>query len=891
MKASPMNFVDLTNQTAIVTGASRGLGQAYAIALAAAGASVAAVARSAEQLEETVTKIQMAGGKAMAYSLDVTDRFALEQVFQQIEYQQGPIDLLVNNAGVLPPLGPVWEIDPDDWWRTMEVNMRGALLCTRFVVPGMIARKCGRIINVASEAGLKGRAYLSPYGVSKTAVIRFSESLAMELAPHGVKVFAICPGAVRTEMSNVAFSVEGQKWLPWFSKIFETGQDVSPEEAVKLVLRLASGKYDVLSGRYMQVKDNLDAMYQSRQEIQTKGLYSLCLKRLKPVSNTSDCKITTILQEAIQHHQANRLTQAEKIYYQVLTAQPDNPEALHRLGTLAQQRGQLQEAEQHWERLLDCHPDFWKAWFSLGNLLQMQNHLSKAEAAYRRALALQSGVAPVYNNLGYVLQQQDNLDEAIICYQKALELQPNCVEAEASLGNVLYIQGKLSPERQTYYAALTHQLGDNRHQAGDIQTAIAYYRQSINLQPDRCETHFALGRALQSQKDWAGAIAAYRQGLELANPNYAEGIKPYRQTEANQSEAPKTPSLPGGEVQVGGYRFPAIPPVPSAEPRPFWSVIIPVYNRTDYVLECLASVLAQWPGHGQMEILVVDNASTPSVYELVNAIGGGIIRYYRHEKNLKLVGNINAGIKLSRGQWIHILHDDDYILPGFYSRLQHDLKGCSESIGTAVTGFKNVTEKGATISKGDISYWHADNRGVIQNWLFQIGVTNPLRPPAVVIRRSVFEHLGGYAPELEDLIGWEMNKRVATFYDCWYEPDILACYRLHTTPDTKKLSTDVLYSGRHAIYLRRAIEISESYFPEQYLEQITSKARSYNFNYLLEKRVCLPLDAGNMDGVLVTICEALKIDQSPQAVNKLFDWLARKEVASVREEIVTKLFL
>ena len=135
------------------------------------------------------------------------------------------MDLLVNNAGLAGPIGPTWETDPDDWWRCLEVNLRGPMLCSRAVLPGMIARGGGRIVNVASGAGTFAIPYLGAYVTSKTALIRFTEILALETGQHGVKVFAIEPGTVRTAMAEYALeSEEGQRWLPWFAEIFKRGR-------------------------------------------------------------------------------------------------------------------------------------------------------------------------------------------------------------------------------------------------------------------------------------------------------------------------------------------------------------------------------------------------------------------------------------------------------------------------------------------------------------------------------------------------------------------------------------------------------------------------------------------------------------------------------------------
>ncbi|MBN4000531.1 MAG: tetratricopeptide repeat protein [Nostoc sp. LPT] len=640
-------------------------------------------------------------------------------------------------------------------------------------------------------------------------------------------------------------------------------------------------------------------------------------------SKTDMNTISSNLQLAVQHHRANRLAQAEQSYRQILAEQPDHPEALYALGMLAQQNGQLAVAEQFLSAAVQVQPDSVKAWFSLGNLSLAQEQFSQGAIAYRQALALRPDSLPIYNNLGFALQQQGLFDEAINYYQKALELKPDFTEAEANLGNALHAQGQLSKEQQIYYAQLNHQLGVARKQAGDLKTAVAFYRAAIALQPDLLDAHYNLGVALQEQGDFEEAIisyqkilelnphngeiyfklgkiyqdqnklpeaiAAYQQGLKLTNPQYLKAFIAEPGTEKAE-EVPITPELPQGEVIVRNYKFPKIPAVAASEKkRPFWSVVILAYQRTDYLLECLASVLAQWTGEEEMEILVMDNASTPPLFDLVNAIGRGIVSYYRNSQNIGLVGNHNTGITLSRGQWIHILHDDDYVLPGFYSQLKQSLEDCSDSVGAAFTGFDNIDEKGVFLSKGDIFYWYGEDRGIIQDWLSQIVVTNPLRPSAIVVRRQTYERLGGYCSELSDLNGWELCKRIATFYDCWYEPEILACYRVDTSWYTNKMSNKLFLTGNHAVFLRRAIEITESYLPTDFCTEITAKARSYNFEYILKRRVIIPLKAGNLTGALRMLQEALKIDRSPEAVAKLFAWLTQDEAAPLRDEIAAKL--
>jgi NAD(P)-dependent dehydrogenase (short-subunit alcohol dehydrogenase family) len=177
--------VHLLGQVALATGDGRGIGRAVARALAAAGATVAAVARSPDQLAETVALVTARGGHARAYPADVTDRAALTRVVEAVERELGAVDLLVNNAGVGGPTGPTWEADPDEWCRCVEVNLCGPLLSCRLVLPGMVARRHGRVINVASGVGTRPIPHLSAYSASKAALIRLTETLAAEAADHG----------------------------------------------------------------------------------------------------------------------------------------------------------------------------------------------------------------------------------------------------------------------------------------------------------------------------------------------------------------------------------------------------------------------------------------------------------------------------------------------------------------------------------------------------------------------------------------------------------------------------------------------------------------------------------------------------------------------------------
>jgi NAD(P)-dependent dehydrogenase (short-subunit alcohol dehydrogenase family) len=273
--------IDLSGQVALVTGGGRGIGRAIAVSLAQAGAAVAVLARSADQLADAVARIIAAGGDAFAYPADVTDRAAVEAAVAAVERGLGPIDLLVNNAGVSGPVGPLAECDPDEWWRCVEVNLRGPLLCSRAVLPGMLARRRGRIVNVASGAGTRAIPHLSAYVTAKAALIRLTENLAAEVQGTGVSVFAIQPGTVRTAMAEAVLrSEEARRWLPWFAAMFAEGQDNSPERAGRLVVLLASGRVDALSGRFLAVEWDVEGLVRRGGEIA--GTDALTLRLVPP---------------------------------------------------------------------------------------------------------------------------------------------------------------------------------------------------------------------------------------------------------------------------------------------------------------------------------------------------------------------------------------------------------------------------------------------------------------------------------------------------------------------------------------------------------------------------------------------------------------------------------
>ncbi len=255
----------LAGQVALVTGAGRGFGKAIALAFAAEGAAVALTARSAAQLEAAAGEIRAAGGQALALAGDVTRPEDVDRVVSATERELGAVSLLVSNAGVPGPFGPLWRVDPERWWAAQQVHIRAPFLYLQRVLPGMVEHRRGRVIVVSAVASRMVAPYLSAYCVGKIAQTRIVAEAAAETRELGVAIFAIDPGFVFTGIAEETMnSPDAQRWLPGMVERIRARRD-SPERDADLArctrrcLDLASGRYDVLSGRYMELGDDIEA--------------------------------------------------------------------------------------------------------------------------------------------------------------------------------------------------------------------------------------------------------------------------------------------------------------------------------------------------------------------------------------------------------------------------------------------------------------------------------------------------------------------------------------------------------------------------------------------------------------------------------------------------------
>jgi NAD(P)-dependent dehydrogenase (short-subunit alcohol dehydrogenase family) len=239
---------DLTGQVALVTGASTGIGRHLVQGLAQRGAKVAGLARGEERLRAAMADVASStGARALAVAADVTDRASVQAAVETVVAELGQVDLLVNNAGLIDEFEvPLWEADPDQWWEVVTSHVKGSFLLCRAVVPWMVLRNHGRVVNIASGMSVQARPEYSAYSVAKTGLMRVTEALAGALEGSGVLAFDVAPGVVETEMTTAMPLWKGfTDWTP-------------PGKVVELVTAIAAGELDQWTGRFLRAgKDDV----------------------------------------------------------------------------------------------------------------------------------------------------------------------------------------------------------------------------------------------------------------------------------------------------------------------------------------------------------------------------------------------------------------------------------------------------------------------------------------------------------------------------------------------------------------------------------------------------------------------------------------------------------
>jgi len=273
----------LDGNVAVITGASMGIGRAIATAFAAEGAQLMLCARGLEGLEETRAALRPYGRRIEVMSADIGDASQARAVIERAEGAFGAIDLLVNNAGVYGPIGPVWENDEDEWWAAVRVNLLGTFLMCKFTVPVLQRRGGGRIINMAGGGALSPFPRYTAYGISKAGVVRLTETLAEEVRPLGISVNAIAPGFVVTRMHQETLRAgerAGKDFLDKTRKAIQEG-GVPAETPAALAVFLASDESAGLTGRVLSaVWDNWQELGPRIAEIMDSDMYTM--RRIMP---------------------------------------------------------------------------------------------------------------------------------------------------------------------------------------------------------------------------------------------------------------------------------------------------------------------------------------------------------------------------------------------------------------------------------------------------------------------------------------------------------------------------------------------------------------------------------------------------------------------------------
>jgi glycosyltransferase involved in cell wall biosynthesis len=274
--------------------------------------------------------------------------------------------------------------------------------------------------------------------------------------------------------------------------------------------------------------------------------------------------------------------------------------------------------------------------------------------------------------------------------------------------------------------------------------------------------------------------------------------------------------------------------------------MLPTYCPDEKLAQSLASVLVQAPPATEMQIAVVDDGSPPGlVEEIVRSVDrAGRVDIVRHGERLGLAGNWNRAIDLAHGQLVHLLHQDDYVLPGFYARIDHGFRRLSDA-GMAFCRTRLVNGEDRFLKNSSRLRWYA---GPIRNWPAVIGHRQRLQTPGVVVPRTTYERLGGYRPDLCQALDWEMWVRIAARYPVWYEPRPLAAYRRHRKNESARL----LARGDVWPDVIRTIMVNAASLPPQMRETLTAASSKWHAGSAL-RSAAHRLRAGDAAGARATL--------------------------------------
>ena len=291
---------------------------------------------------------------------------------------------------------------------------------------------------------------------------------------------------------------------------------------------------------------------------------------------------------------------------------------------------------------------------------------------------------------------------------------------------------------------------------------------------------------------------------------------------------------------------PSIAPIRDSQHRPRVSVMVPAYRPDALLVDTLRSVLVQAPPADEMQITVVDDGSPPGLVEdLVGRVDrSGRVEVVRHGERLGLAGNWNRAIELARGHLVHLLHQDDCVLPGFYARMIAGF-GRAPDIGMAFCRCRIVDGAGRLLKTNSRVRWFA---GVLDGWLPRIAERIRVQTPAAVVARDTYETLGGFRPDLVQALDWEMWVRIAAHRRVWYEPRPLATYRRHAANETSRLFA----TGRGWPDVAAAIAINARSLPPDIRDRVVGASVRWHVSSALRSVEAL-IAAGSRDLALDTL--------------------------------------
>ena len=321
---------------------------------------------------------------------------------------------------------------------------------------------------------------------------------------------------------------------------------------------------------------------------------------------------------------------------------------------------------------------------------------------------------------------------------------------------------------------------------------------------------------------------------------------------------------------------PRVAPLTQTEGRPFWSVMIPTFNQTSeragYMERMLTSLLAQDPGPAEMQIEVIDDGSPLDPEPLVRRIAGERIKFVRNPQNVGFARNFNCCVERARGHWVHILHTDDYLLPGFYTRLKPAIASRAE-VGAAFCRPAWVFADAPQLCEG---IQESSTAGILADFIERIGASQRIAFSTMVVRRTVYETIGGYLPELFTT-DWQMWIRIAASYPIWYEPAALVACRIHDEAGTAQaVRTCAVVADMH-----RCIEVSRPLLPPDRADAISREARRWVSVGALDMAQN-SLASNHFKAALSHVWQGFKCHPSPQFIKRLLLQSARFAKARLR---------